>query len=277
MEIDISTPEKKQEVLDLFKSFSYKKDIFEYYQISNNTDNGRYINHIAEQIGFDFSFYKEKKNEKKYCLYCGAEILGKDKKRKKFCNSSCAASYNNTKRTPMTTDTKKKISEKLKREIVVNETHKKNTAKKHLHLKDKLYRDGLKKRQCEICGITDWQGKEITFHLHHINGNHNDNRIENLQILCPNCHSQTDNFCHLNREQQYEPFICSQCGKELYHTNKSGMCSQCYNDFIVYQKMPEKDDLQKQMELQGSYSSLARYYSVSNSTIKKWLQRHNLE
>jgi len=45
------------------------------------------------------------------------------------------------------------------------------------------------------CGITEWYGKPISLQLHHINGNNKDNRIENLQLLCPNCHSQTDTYC----------------------------------------------------------------------------------
>ena len=62
-----------------------------------------------------------------------------------------------------------------------------------------MYKLGLKENRCEICGITEWQGKSIQCELHHINGNPTDNRIENLQILCPNCHSQTDNFRSRNR------------------------------------------------------------------------------
>ena len=61
-------------------------------------------------------------------------------------------------------------------------------------LKSKLYNAGLKTAKCEICGISDWNGKQITLHLDHTNGNH-DNRLENLQILCPNCHSQTPTYC----------------------------------------------------------------------------------
>lgn len=49
--------------------------------------------------------------------------------------------------------------------------------------------------KCCICGLSEWMGKPITLQLHHINGDNRDNRIENLQLLCPNCHSQTDSFC----------------------------------------------------------------------------------
>ena len=63
-------------------------------------------------------------------------------------------------------------------------------------LKERLIQYGVKKYQCENpkCGITEWCGEPITLELHHINGNHYDNRLENLVLLCPNCHSQTTNF-----------------------------------------------------------------------------------
>ncbi|WP_442911560.1 HNH endonuclease [Lachnospira sp.] len=46
-----------------------------------------------------------------------------------------------------------------------------------------------------MCGISEWLGNPITIQLHHINGDREDNRLENLIMLCPNCHSQTHNFC----------------------------------------------------------------------------------
>lgn len=62
-------------------------------------------------------------------------------------------------------------------------------------LKARLYAAGLKQNRCESCGISEWNGKSLVCHLEHVNGNHKDNRLENLKILCPNCHSQTETYC----------------------------------------------------------------------------------
>lgn len=61
--------------------------------------------------------------------------------------------------------------------------------------KDILLNQGLRDYKCEICGITEWMGKPITLQLHHIDGDPTNDCLENLQLLCPNCHSQTDSFC----------------------------------------------------------------------------------
>lgn len=67
------------------------------------------------------------------------------------------------------------------------------------NLKIKLIKWGIKENKCEECGINEWNGKKIVCELDHINGNNIDNRIENLKILCPNCHSQTPNFRGRNK------------------------------------------------------------------------------
>lgn len=53
--------------------------------------------------------------------------------------------------------------------------------------------------KCEICGITEWNNKPLVFHIHHIDGCPTNNNLDNLQLLCPNCHSQTDNYSNKKR------------------------------------------------------------------------------
>lgn len=62
------------------------------------------------------------------------------------------------------------------------------------NLKLRLFAEGVKTKQCEECSIEDWCNKKISFELHHVDGDSKNNRLDNLKILCPNCHSQTDNF-----------------------------------------------------------------------------------
>ncbi|MFN2555282.1 MAG: HNH endonuclease signature motif containing protein [Nitriliruptorales bacterium] len=66
-------------------------------------------------------------------------------------------------------------------------------------LKLRLFKEGLKERVCEACGISEWLGRPAPLQLDHVNGDRRDNRIENLRILCPNCHSQTDTWCSRNK------------------------------------------------------------------------------
>lgn len=65
-------------------------------------------------------------------------------------------------------------------------------------LKQWLLKNNLKENKCEICGISEWNNKPLNCQLHHIDGNKHNNKLENLQILCPNCHSQTETFTAKN-------------------------------------------------------------------------------
>ena len=78
------------------------------------------------------------------------------------------------------------------------ETFAVNTRRNRGHLKQRLLHLGLKQNCCERCGISEWQGEPLSVALHHINGDRLDNRLENLELLCPNCHSQTDTYSGRN-------------------------------------------------------------------------------
>jgi 5-methylcytosine-specific restriction endonuclease McrA len=73
-----------------------------------------------------------------------------------------------------------------------------DTYRGRYNLKLRLIKEGVKAKRCERCGLVDWCGNPLTLALHHINGKRNDNRLQNLELLCSNCHSQTNNFAGRN-------------------------------------------------------------------------------
>jgi len=75
-------------------------------------------------------------------------------------------------------------------EILVRNSHYTNTCR----LRTRLAAAGLKKAVCEKCGLTEWNGEKISLELNHMNGDRFDHRIGNLELLCPNCHAQTETY-----------------------------------------------------------------------------------
>lgn len=78
-------------------------------------------------------------------------------------------------------------------------------------LKPRLIKAGLLENKCYKCNIgPEWNGEKLSLQLDHINGVHNDNRIDNLRLLCPNCHSQTPTFSgrNINWRPQRESNSC---------------------------------------------------------------------
>lgn len=73
-----------------------------------------------------------------------------------------------------------------------------STYQNRARLKIRLVNEGILKYECNICGLSEWRDLPISLQLDHKNGINNDNRINNLRLLCPNCHSQTDTFSGKN-------------------------------------------------------------------------------
>jgi hypothetical protein len=67
-------------------------------------------------------------------------------------------------------------------------------------LKKRLLKEGIKKSKCEICSCNEWMGKPIGLELHHKDGNRQNHLLDNLQLLCPNCHSQTETYRAKNKK-----------------------------------------------------------------------------
>jgi transposase-like protein len=75
-----------------------------------------------------------------------------------------------------------------------------STYRPNSKLRVRLIEAGLLAPKCAECGISTWRREPLPLHLDHINGDHTDNRLENLRILCPNCHAITDTWCARNRK-----------------------------------------------------------------------------
>lgn len=91
--------------------------------------------------------------------------------------------------------TRRELSVEERREIKVREILEgKHPSFQPYKLKILLYSTGLKTNKCEICGVDEWCGKPLNCELHHKDGNTHNHALDNLEIVCPNCHSQTDSF-----------------------------------------------------------------------------------
>lgn len=145
----------------------------------------------------------------KKCKKCGKEF-NPTKGLINYCSISCRNTRIHSEETKQKISNSVKNSEKcqsvlkkiqISKEIreKIKKTRKKNDKKRILSADfDTLSFDGLKKRifyeqdeKCNQCGIKDWNGKPLSFGLEHKDGNHHNNKRDNLEILCPNCHSQT--------------------------------------------------------------------------------------
>ena len=140
-------------------------------------------------------------------------------------------------------------------------------------LKEKLLKEKIIENKCFICGINEWKGKSLVLQLHHIDGNPDNNSLDNLQLLCPNCHSQTENYCG-NANNNPVKYYCKICGKEI--TKGSTYCSVCASERNRKVKRPTLDQLISDFKELKTFVSIGNKYGVTGNTIKKWFSLYNL-
>ena len=173
-------------------------------------------------------------------------------------------------------------------------------------LKQRLYKEGLKKRICEKCGQDEWwNGEKMSLILDHKNGINNDHRLENLRIVCPNCNATLSTHCGKNRKNKssaiYVGRLCK-CGKKIKKENITGFCKKClvenrkkkkqihkfcscgkkikstskqcincHNKNLRKVNRPPRNKLINDIQYLG-YTGTGRKYGVSDNAIRKWLK-----
>jgi hypothetical protein len=136
-------------------------------------------------------------------------------------------------------------------------------------LKKRLLKENLIIEKCNICEQEpNWNGKPLTLQLDHINGDNKDNRLENLRLVCPNCHSQTETFS-LGLRKPVEN-ICTNCG--CVHPTTSALCKSCFLSQPKKTKIkwPTTQELKKLLESK-SFLQVGRELGVSDNAIRKRL------
>lgn len=159
-----------------------------------------------------------------------------------------------------------------------------------------MIKEGYKEYKCECCGLTEWRGKPIPLELHHKDGNHDNNKLDNLEILCPNCHAQTDNYTGKNIKANKksenkkiiktkktkktklkatkEPIICPICKINKMSKNAK-MCSECYKKKQAESIPVTKEELKDKIRT-CSFVQIGREFNVSDNSVRKWCIKFGL-
>jgi hypothetical protein len=160
------------------------------------------------------------------------------------------------------------------------------------HLKRRLYAEGLKKPECELCGQDEtWRGKRMSLILDHINGIRTDNRIENLRIVCPNCAATLETHCGGNKRGTPKlPALreCALCQRQFspkywdhrYCSRKCGTRARSAAGVPMPARRKVKRPPHRQLldeVLEMGYRAVGRKYGVSDTAIRKWLRQYERE
>jgi hypothetical protein len=180
------------------------------------------------------------------------------------------------------------VMERIRRpKLPLEEIMVENSTYSRSNLKRRLYEEALKQPKCEFCGQGEsWRGRHMAMILDHANGVRNDNRLENLRILCPNCAATLDTHCGRAKESAPPLRNCDRCGKMFRAKHRTQrFCSR----YCGMRRVPgerrrgvprpqarkaERPPYEKLMaEIEAtSYCAVGRKYGVSDNAVRKWVR-----
>jgi hypothetical protein len=154
-------------------------------------------------------------------------------------------------------------------------------------LKDRLFEEGLKERACELCGQGEvWQDRPMSLILDHINGVADDNRLENLRVVCPNCNATLDTHCGKKNRRPREARACGHCGRPFMpRTERTRYCGRECGQRAPKSgprpgtrraERPPYEQLLDEIDTLG-YLAVGRKYGVSDDAIRKWRLAYEAE
>jgi transposase-like protein len=155
-------------------------------------------------------------------------------------------------------------------------------------LKHRLYEEGLRVRRCELCGQGElWRGLTMSLILDHVNGVHDDNRLENLRIVCPNCAATLATHCGRKNRIPMAAQLCPRCGEEFTpNDRRQRYCSRYCGlrhprsgrpkSALRRVERPPYEQLVREIA-ETSYVAVGRKYGVSDNAIRKWVRQYEGE
>lgn len=145
-------------------------------------------------------------------------------------------------------------------------------------VRKKLLKEGYKKNECEICGLKEWGEFSIPLDVHHKDENHFNNSIDNLMLICPNCHA----VIH-RRDREYKKWkkpsqinFCIDCGKEIW--GNSTRCKECSDknqaNYGINQEITREQ--LKNMIRTKSFLQIGKELGISDNGVRKWCDKFGL-